>query len=167
MLMTIGGKTEDASRGAVMVSPSLTLSCTDATADPMMTLPEVSFTMVSACKIGTPLLTRVPKVRVNREIATLLITGPSAGMFSLNLSKMRRPNRVRMRARNAATAIPTQTAVTRKWWAMASLIESTKFVKVGRSLPGNMSLKMSLNLGTTQIMRTARMATATVMTATG
>ena len=41
--------------------------------------------MVSACKIGTPLLTSVPRVRVKREMATLLMTGPRTGMLSLDL----------------------------------------------------------------------------------
>jgi len=50
-----------------MVSPSLTLSWTIPTALAMMTLPAVSLTMVSAWEIGTPLLTSVPSVRVNRE----------------------------------------------------------------------------------------------------
>ena len=53
----------------------------------MMTLPAVSLTMVSACRMGTPLLTSVPSVRVKREMATLLMTGPRAGIFSLNLSQ--------------------------------------------------------------------------------
>src|SRR5271154_2162254 len=91
MLTTIGGKTPDASRGAVMVSPSFTLSWTLLTALLMMTLPAVSFTIVNDCKMGTPLLTSVPSVRVKREMATLLMTGPSAGILSLNLSQMRRP----------------------------------------------------------------------------
>ena len=74
MLTTMGGKTPELSRGAVIVSPSFTLSCTLETALLIMTLPAVSFTMVNACKMGTPLLTRVPSVRVNREMATLLMT---------------------------------------------------------------------------------------------
>ena len=53
----------------------------------MMTLPAVSLTMVSACKIGTPLLTSVPSVRVKREMETLLTTGPIGGMLSLDLSQ--------------------------------------------------------------------------------
>ena len=74
-----------------MVSPSLTLSCTLLMALAMMTLPAVSLTMVSACKMGTPLLTSVPSVREKREMATLLMTGPKAGILSLTLSQMRRP----------------------------------------------------------------------------
>ena len=70
-----------------MVSPSLTLSCTLLTASAMMTLPAVSFTIINACKIGTPLLTRVPSVRAKREMATLLMTGPMGGILSNTLSQ--------------------------------------------------------------------------------
>jgi hypothetical protein len=58
-----------------------------ATALAMMTLPAVSLTIINACRMGTPLLTRVPSVRVNREMATLLMTGPMGGILSLNLSQ--------------------------------------------------------------------------------
>ena len=51
----------------------------------MMTLPAVSLTMVSACKMGTPLLTSVPSVRVKREMATLLMTGPKRRHLELDL----------------------------------------------------------------------------------
>ncbi len=77
-------------------------------------LPEVSFTMVSACRMGTPLLTSVPRVRENRAIATLLITGPSTGMCSLNRSNNRRPTRVRTNTRKAMTNATTPEAVTTK-----------------------------------------------------
>jgi hypothetical protein len=60
----------------------------------MMTLPAVSLTMVSAWRMGTPELTRVPRVRVNREMATLLITGPTAGHLEFELVPNRRPNLV-------------------------------------------------------------------------
>ena len=167
MLMTMGGKTFEASSGAVMVSPSLTLSCTAPTALPMMTLPEVSLTMVSACRIGTPLLTRVPSVRVKREMATLLMTGPSTGMFSLKRSQTRRPGRVRMVKRKAMTKTTITQKETTKWWAMASLIPSTNRVKPGSFSPGSMSLKMSLNFGTTHTIKMVRMQMATVITALG
>jgi hypothetical protein len=47
MLMTMGGKCRGF-KGAVIVSPSLTLSCTEPTALLTTTLPAVSLTMVSA-----------------------------------------------------------------------------------------------------------------------
>src|SRR5665213_1636059 len=114
MLMTIGGNTREASSGAVMVSPSFTLSWTLATASAMMTLPAVSLTMVSACKIGTPLLTSVPSVRQKREMETLLMTWPVGGMTSLVLSQMRRPNFVLMKSKNKTTSTATPPAVSRK-----------------------------------------------------
>ena len=52
----------------------------------MMTLPAVSFTIINACRMGTPLLTRVPSVRENREMDTLVTTGPTGGSLSLSLS---------------------------------------------------------------------------------
>src|SRR5438445_2276396 len=167
MLMTIGGKTLEASSGAVIVSPSLTLSWTDPTALPTMTLPEVSLTIIKAWRIGTPLLTKVPSVRVKREMATLLMTDPKTGMFNLNLSNNRRPKRVRTNITKPITNTATQAPVTRKWWAIASLMPNTKRVKEGSGRPPSMSLKMSLNLGTTQTISTVRMAMATVMTAQG
>ena len=87
MLTTMGGKTPEASSGAVMVSPSFTLSCTPAMALLMMTLPAVSLTIVRACKMGTPLLTSVPRVRVKRAMATRLMTGPNTGILSWSLSQ--------------------------------------------------------------------------------
>src|SRR5713226_7378491 len=167
MLMTMGGNTFDASSGAVIVSPSLTLSCTAPTALPTMTLPAVSLTIIKAWRIGTPLLTKVPSVRVKREMATLLMTVPKTGMFNLNLSNNRRPKRVRTNITKPNTNTAVQDPVTRKCFAMASLIPNTNWVKGGSDCPGSMSLKMSLNLGTTQIMSTARMPMATVMTAQG
>src|SRR5436190_5226360 len=132
-----------------------------------MTLPDVSLTIVSACRIGTPLLTNVPNVRQKREMATLLKTGPSTGILSLTLSTTCRPLLVRdqkMYAITAATSIPSVTTV---WSLIMLLTPRTNSVNAGNDLPGNMSLKINSNLGTTTIMRTARMPTATHMTATG
>lgn len=100
-------------------------------------------------------------------MATLLNTCPITGMFSLNWSNIRRPVGVLIQKRNAITTATTAPVVRKKCEAMASLIASTKRVKAGKSSPGSMSLKMSLNFGTTQTMRMARMQTATNMTAEG
>src|SRR5436190_23415636 len=105
MLITIGGNTPEASSGAVMVSPSLTLSWTALTALLTMTLPAVSLTMVRAWRMGTPLLINVPRVRVNREMATLLMTGPRTGILSLNLSQTWRPNLVDLKITKMITKI--------------------------------------------------------------
>ena len=167
MLITMGGKTFEASRGAVIVSPSFTLSCTAVTAFPTITFPEVSFTIVSACKIGTPLLTSVPKVRVNRAIATLLTTGPKTGTISLNLSNIRLPSLVLVKSLKAMNKQNTPIAVQIKWSLIMSLIASTNWVNSGSDSPLSMPLKISLNFGTTTTIRMPMMAVATTSTATG
>ncbi len=51
--------------------------------------------MVSAWRMGTPLLTSVPSVRVNREMATLLTTGPEDRHLEFELvDQTCRPNLV-------------------------------------------------------------------------
>ena len=52
-----------------MDSPSFTDSWTFAMASEMTTLPAVSRVMLRAWRMGTPEVTRVPSVRVKREIA--------------------------------------------------------------------------------------------------
>src|SRR5256886_8187135 len=69
MLITIGGNAPLASSGCTIDSPSFTLSCTWAIAPEITVLPAVARVMFSACKIGTPLVTNVPRVREKREIA--------------------------------------------------------------------------------------------------
>ena len=117
--------------------------------------------------MGTPLLTRVPSVRVKREMATLLTTGPMTGTLSLNLSKTRRPNLVRMNIMRRTTRPATQPNVTMKWSLIMSLIPSTSRVKAGSCSPFNMSAKTSLNLGITNTIRMVRITVATTSTATG
>src|SRR5271154_2297005 len=166
MLTTIGGKTPEASSGAVMVSPSLTLSWTLTMALLMTTLPAVSFTIVSACKMVTPLLTSVPSVRVKREMATLLMTGPSAGILSLNLSHSNRPSFVLlMISRNMITATTSTPSVSKIWSLMISLIPSTNVVNQGNVM--FMPAKTSLNLGTTKTISKIMMPVATIKTAMG
>ena len=52
----------------------------------MTVLPAVSRVMLSACKIGTPLVTSVPSVREKREIAVLRSRSPKSGTRSLKRS---------------------------------------------------------------------------------
>ncbi len=91
MLMTIGGNTPLASRGWTIDSPSFTLSCTFPMAVPMTEFSAVSRVMLSAWRIGTPLVTSVPSVRLNREIDVLRMMSPKTGIFSFSLSKKIRP----------------------------------------------------------------------------
>ena len=97
--------------------------------------------MVSACKIGTPLLTSVPSVRVKREIATLLITGPTAGNLSWVLSQTSRPNLVLMNSRKATTAIAMYPIVAKIWLRIMLLAASTNRVNSGilTPIPANTS----------------------------
>src|ERR1044071_1120951 len=167
MLITIGGNTPEASSGAVMVSPSLTLSWTEPTALLTITLPAVSFTIVSACRIGTPLLIRVPNVRVNREMATLLMTGPTTGILSLNLSQTWRPNLVFLNSTKSTTKTARQPNVIRMLFLIMSLTPMTNRVNAGKSAPSANPAKTSLNFGMTNVISTIRIAEATMRTATG
>src|SRR5580698_4785976 len=165
MLTTIGGNTREASSGAVMVSPSFTLSWTLATALAMMTFPAVSLTMVSACKMGTPLLTSVPSVRVKREMETLVTTWPVGGITSLVLSQMRRPNLVLMKSKNITTTTAIAPIVPRMLLRMMSLTANTNTVNPGSVMP--MPPNTSLNLGTTNVISKIMMPMATINTAVG
>ena len=95
MLTTMGGKMPLFSSGETMDSPSLTLSCTFWMALDKTTLPAVSRVMLSACRMGTPLVTRVPSVRLKREMALFLIRSPKSGTRSLIASMMAKPFSVR------------------------------------------------------------------------
>src|ERR1039457_7061794 len=131
----------------------------------MMTLPAVSLTMVSACKIGTPLLTSVPSVRQKREMETLLMTGPVGGIISLVLSQIRRPNLVLMKRRNKTTTTAYAPIVARMLFLTMSLMAMTNLVNHGNSKP--MPANTSLNFGTTMVISKIMMPTATIRTATG
>ena len=86
MLMTIGGKMPLASSGWTMDSPSLTLSCTLPMASPTTWLPAVSRVMLSAWRIGTPLVTSVPSVRLKPRDRAFAVRSPKSGIRSLILS---------------------------------------------------------------------------------
>ena len=64
-----------------MVSPSLTASWTFSMAWEITTLPAVSRVMLSAWRMGTPEVTRVPRVREKRETALLRWMSPRTGML--------------------------------------------------------------------------------------
>ena len=56
-----------------------------------MALPDVSFVMCSASRIGTPLVTRVPRVRVVRATMFFSTSWPKMGIFRMNRSQPIRP----------------------------------------------------------------------------
>ena len=117
--------------------------------------------------MGTPLLTRVPRVRVNREMATLLTTGPRIGKFNLNLSNRRRPNFVRVNSFKATKNPTTEPKAIRKCPATNRLTLRTNWVKAGSPCPSSISLKIASNFGMTKTMRMVRMVAATKTTAHG
>ncbi len=91
MLTTMSSQTLLSPRGGAMGSPSRTPSCTLCMAPASTELPEVSREMLSASRMGTPAPIRVPKVRVNRAMAALLIMEPKTGMRNLSQSTTKRP----------------------------------------------------------------------------
>ena len=54
-------------------------------------LPDVSRVMFSASRIGTPLETSVPRVRVVRARMFFSTSGPKIGILSVNISQPMRP----------------------------------------------------------------------------
>src|ERR1051326_3778872 len=121
--------------------------------------------MVRACRMGTPLLIKVPRVRVNLEMATLLTTGPMTGILSLNLSQAWRPNLVRMNKLNTIRNDTTMARVIRILSFTMPLMPSTRRVNAGRERPSIMPSNTALNEGTTFTIRMIRIAVATTRTA--
>ena len=80
-----------AASGIAMLSPSRMLVRTDSMAWATTTLSMALDTTSSDCMMGTPLETRVPKVRLNRAMTIFLLTGPRIGSRSLTRSKFARP----------------------------------------------------------------------------
>src|SRR5476649_2829569 len=87
MLVTIGGKTLEVSIGPTTDSPSFTLSWILLIAFATTTLPAVSRVILSAWRMGTPLLIRVPNVRAKREMAVLLVKSPKTGIRNAMVSR--------------------------------------------------------------------------------
>ena len=117
--------------------------------------------------MGTPLLTSVPRVRVNREMATFVTTGPTTGIFNLHLSKTCRPNFVLIKSVNAMNAATIPSDVSPMWWTIPSLMFMTKRVNPGNGLPLPRPANTSLNFGITSVINTPMIAVATTSTATG
>src|SRR5476649_2339231 len=87
MLVTIGGKTLEVSIGPTTDSPSFTLSWILLIAFATTVLPAVSRVILSAWRMGTPLLISVPNVRANREMAVLLVKSPKTGTRNATRSR--------------------------------------------------------------------------------
>ena len=87
----LNGGTECSFSGLAMLSPSRIDSVTLPYSRSNMALPEVSRVMFSASKIGTPLETSVPRVRVVRAIMFFSTSCPNTGTLSVNKSQPTRP----------------------------------------------------------------------------
>ena len=61
------------------------------TASATIAFPAVSRVIFNACKMGTPLVTSVPNVRLNREIELFRVRSPNNGSFNLIRSIITRP----------------------------------------------------------------------------
>ena len=76
------GKIPDFLSGSLRRPPSRIDSRVAKMTSLITTLPAVAATVSSACMIGTPDLTSVPRVRVNLATATFFRMGPKTGRFS-------------------------------------------------------------------------------------
>ena len=153
MLITMGGKTPLASMGRTIVSPSLTLSWILEMAVEMMALPAVSLVMFRAWRIGTPLVTRVPRVREKREIAFLRVRSPKTGALSMKVSRSSDPFGVAARYLMRAMQAPVPRMIQNRFCWTNLLAPTTTWVSNGSGFPPSMSVKICSNLGT---MKTSR-----------
>jgi hypothetical protein len=79
--ITMGGNIPLRFRGSAMVSPSRILALAFRIAVSMVLFPEVFETMLNPSRIGTPLLTSVPKVREKRATEIFCKRAPMTGNF--------------------------------------------------------------------------------------
>ena len=164
--VTIGGNTFALDSGSAMVCPSETPCLTPITAFSITLLPAVLAVMFRPSRMGTPLLMRVPSVRVNFATATFLKRTPTMGSNNIILSITFLPISVRLNW-VVNTTIPTTHASTmsppvppRKW-----LILIISCVGAGRSPPS--CANILLKVGTTKTMIIIITRIATEMTTAG
>jgi len=157
----------EAASGAVMLSPSLTASCTFCMARAITSLPVVSRTMLIACSTGTPDASSVPSVRVMRDTAVLRTSEPNIGALSLRESSVKRPTLVLENTLKSTTTAAIAMTTTRPLFMTALLAFITNCVIAGSGWPSSRSLKMSLNFGITATSRKPVMPTAATKTTTG
>ena len=69
--------------GAASDSPLRTFSAAASTASARTWLSAESLAICRACRIGTPLAIRVPRMRQNRQTATMVKSLPRMGMLEL------------------------------------------------------------------------------------
>ena len=96
--MTIGGNSLDLTSGSPIRSPSRMRARASRMASDMITLETMPATVSRACKIGTPLTSRVPSVREKRDSMTFWVSLPKTGSLSLTRSQTWLPNLVLLKA---------------------------------------------------------------------
>ncbi len=84
--VTMGGKIGVSSSGSDSELPFFTESRACSTAREMIRLPDVSATISSEPRIGTPERSSVENVREKRDSATFWNSGPNTGIFRKNQS---------------------------------------------------------------------------------
>ncbi len=89
--VTIGGNTLLSASGSAIVFPSLMLTRALMIASSMILFPAVFATMSMLSRMGTPLLTIVPRVRENRATAIRCSREPTTGSRSRRRSTFLRP----------------------------------------------------------------------------
>ena len=90
-MTALNGGVEFSFIGLAMLSPSRIDSVTLPNSFSNMALPAVSRVMFSASRIGTPLETSVPRVRVVRARMFFSTSWPKIGILSVNMSQPMRP----------------------------------------------------------------------------
>ena len=128
-------------------------------------LPEVSRVMCRASRMGTPLATRVPRVRTLRAMTFFSTNWPKMGIFKANMSQ---PIRPALNFRNSLmnSQMPMGMPGMRNH-QFATQLETaiSTLVMSGSSVPN--SLKIFSNCGTIFNMMKVRMPTAKITTVIG
>jgi len=134
----------------------------------MIALPTVPATVSMACRMGTPLWSRVDRVDAKRAMATLWVSLPNTGTFSLKRSRYLRPIRVRPISLTAMTR-PAMMPITARTLLAANseMFRSMRVMAGIWSAPTPNSSYISMNFGRMKVTRKATMPTAATITMTG
>ena len=148
-----------------MVSPCATDWRTSCTARAMTTEPEVSATMSSEPRTGTPAESRVERFRVKRASAILVVSWPKIGSFIFSGSTISRTRSSRPCLRHhqvAATARTTRAGMT---YFIAA--DSATRTRVGAGSWPPRSVNIDSKIGTMKISMPMHMRIAMQNTTTG
>jgi len=145
--------------GSAIVLPSLMLPRAFTIASSMILLPAVFETMSMLSRMGTPLLTIVPRVREKRATAIRWRRDPITGSRRSSRSQFRLPVSLEMYHLNAAPNAKIRTITTRKYFRVMSLSFRTNAVGAGSAPPK--SVNIFAKIGMTYTRRTTVTITAT------